>query len=132
MTVHAHPLLAGAHILVVEDDAMQALDLAAALSEAGAIIVGPAANIDDALRLITETVCTGAVLDLRVSNRNSTSFAQQLVEKRIPFILHTGYPDSVFLRSNWTGYRLVSKPAIIADLIREMAELIDLQRDQPG
>lgn len=129
----SHPLtLAGTHILVLEDDAMQALDLAAAFSEAGAIIVGPAASIDDALRLISETICTGAVLDLRVSNRNSTSFAQQLVEKRIPFILHTGYPDSVFFRTDWAGYRLVPKPAMIADLIREMAELIDLQRARPG
>ena len=125
MTPHL-PLVA-ARILIVEDDAIQALDLSAALSEAGASVIGPASNLDMAAQLIADTVCTAAVLDLRVGNRNATSFAQQLLQRRIPFILCTGYPDSAFFRTEWEGYKLLSKPVDLAMLISELARLIRLR-----
>ncbi|WP_170937183.1 MULTISPECIES: hypothetical protein [Rhodomicrobium] len=109
----------------MEDDAVQALDIASGLLEAGASIIGPAASLDEAAQLITEQPCTAAVLDLRVGNRNATSFAQGLLRKRIPFILCTGYPDSAFFSSESAGYKLVSKPVEIALVIRELAALID-------
>lgn len=123
----APKLLAGTRILIVEDDAVQALELSAALVDAGASIMGPASSLDAATRLIAETMCTAAVLDLRVGNKNATSFAQQLLQKRVPFILCTGYPDSAFFHSEWAGYKLLSKPVDIGSLIRELADLIELR-----
>jgi DNA-binding NtrC family response regulator len=116
--------LAGECILIVEDDAMQALDLSAGLIDAGASILGPAANVNEAVTLLSTTACSAAVLDLRVGDRNATSLAKHFLEHRIPFMIYTGYPDSAFFRSDWGGYRLISKPADIGELIRILADLI--------
>ena len=116
--------LAGECILIVEDDAMQALDLSGGLIDAGASILGPAANVNEAVTLLSTTACSAAVLDLRVGDRNATSLAKHFLEHRIPFMIYTGYPDSAFFRSDWGGYRLISKPADIGELIRILADLI--------
>lgn len=116
--------LTGECILIVEDDPVQALDLSAALMDAGASILGPATNLNEAVALLAENACSAAVLDLRVGDRNSTSLAQHLLEERIPFMIYTGYPDSAFFRSDWGGYRLVSKPSNIDELTQILADLI--------
>lgn len=123
--------LAGECILIVEDDAVQALDLSGGLTDAGAAILGPAANMNEAAGLLSRTACSAAILDLRVGDRNATSLAQHLLEQRIPFIIYTGYPDSAFFRSDWGGYRLISKPSDINELIRTLADLIsEFRRDR--
>lgn len=116
--------LVGECILIVEDDPVQALDLSAALIGAGASILGPATNLNEAVALLAATACSAAILDLRVGDRNATSLARHLLEERIPFIIYTGYPDSAFFRSEWGGYKLVSKPSDIDELIRILADLV--------
>ena len=121
--------LAGARILVVEDDAVQALDLAASLADAGAAIVGPVASLSEASDLALETACDAAILDLRLRDRNASALAKQLLQQGIPFIVYTGYPDSAFFRSDWPGYELVTKPADLQHLLRRVAALIAWKRN---
>lgn len=121
--------LAGARILIVEDDAVQALDLAASLAEAGAAIVGPVASLSEASDLALETACDAAILDLRLRDRNASALARQLLQQGIPFIVYTGYPDSAFFRSDWPGYELVTKPADLQHLLRRVAALIAWKRN---
>jgi DNA-binding NtrC family response regulator len=121
--------LAGARILVVEDDAMQALDLAASLADAGAAIIGPVGSLNEASDLASETVCDAAILDLRLRDRNASALARQLLDQGVPFIVYTGYPDSAFFRSEWPGYELVIKPADVKHLIRRVAALIAWKRN---
>ena len=115
-------------ILVVEDDAMQALDLAASLSEYGAAVLGPVASLSEASDLASESGCDAAILDLRLQDRNASALARQLLERGIPFIIYTGYPDSAFFRSEWPGYELVAKPADLKYLIGRVAALIAWKR----
>jgi DNA-binding NarL/FixJ family response regulator len=56
--------LAGLRVLVVEDQHLLALDIEALLTDAGAEVVGPAANMTDALGLISFNDLDVAVLDL--------------------------------------------------------------------
>jgi len=121
--------LAGARILVVEDDAVQALDLAASLGEAGADIIGPVASLSEAWDLALENSCDAAILDLRLRDRNATALARQLLHQGVPFIVYTGYPDSAFFRSDWPGYELVTKPADLKHLMRRVAALIAWKRN---
>ena len=116
--------LAGARILVVEDDAVQALDLAASLAEAGASIIGPVASLSEASTLAAEAACDAAILDLRLQDRNATALARQLLQREIPFIIYTGYPDSAFFTSCWPGHEMVTKPAEMKYLIRRVAALL--------
>ena len=120
--------LAGTRILVVEDDAMQALDLAASLADSGATIIGPVASLSEASELAADCACDAAILDLRLRDRNASALARQLLDRSIPFIVYTGYPDSAFFRSEWPGYELVAKPADLKYLIGRVAALIAWQR----
>jgi DNA-binding response OmpR family regulator len=117
--------LSGVCILVVEDDVFQALEIVASLQEQGARVIGPAVTLDDARRLLDENDCDAVILDLRVGNHNATSFAETLAENGTPFIIQTGYPDSVFSRLEWAGSRRLTKPVNLGELTRAVIELIE-------
>jgi DNA-binding response OmpR family regulator len=117
--------LSGVCILVVEDDAFQALEIAASLEEQGARVIGPANTLEDARRLFDENDCDAVILDLRVGDRNATSFAETLAENGTPFIIQTGYPDSVFSRLAWAGCRRLTKPVDLAEMTGTVIELLE-------
>ena len=73
-------------MLVVEDEALIAMQIEAELEDAGCMIVGPAATAALALRLIQREAIDAAVLDYRLGDENSREILQ-LVERAIPFIL---------------------------------------------
>lgn len=122
--------LNGAHVLVVEDDVALALDLVASLSDANAEVLGPLTDLDEAERLIDTAPCDAVILDLRVGNRNATSFAHLLLRKRIPFLIYTGYPDNAYLKLDWPGCGILWKPAEVSSVIGILAGLIAWRRDE--
>lgn len=116
--------LSGARILVVEDDFLQSKELCASLIDAGAFIVGPEATLEGAMSLAEEQECEAAIFDLRLGQHNATSFARKLLQRRIPFVIYTGYPDSAFCKLDWPGCKLVSKPSDMKYLISVLADLV--------
>jgi DNA-binding NtrC family response regulator len=121
--------LAGKQILLVEDDAVQALDLAESLADAGATVLGPIASLAEASERVADAPCDAAILDLRLNDRNATNLARQLLHRGIPFVVYTGYPDSAFFQSDWPGYELLIKPTDTQYLIGRIAALIAWKRD---
>ncbi len=124
--------LSGACILIVEDDVFQAMEIAACLEGQGARVIGPAITLDDARRLFGENECDAVILDLRVGNHNATSFAEALAENGTPFIIQTGYPDSVFSRLEWAGRRTLTKPVNLAELTEAVIGLIEWRSARKG
>lgn len=122
--------LAGSRVLIVEDDAALALDLVASLSDAGADIAGPVTDLREAELLVDAGRCDAVVLDLRVGNHNATSFANMLLLKRIPFLIYTGYPDSAYLRLDWKGSGILSKPAEAHIVVKMLAGVIAWRRQE--
>src|SRR5690348_16116387 len=82
-------------ILVVEDEALVALLVEDALLDEGAQIVGPAATVSDALRLIDEAKVDGridaAVLDLNLGGETALPVADRLAALGVPFLIASGY-----------------------------------------
>lgn len=60
--------LRGVRVLVVENDDMNAMLLEMQLIQAGAAVVGPVGEVDDALQLIEADAPDTAVLDYRLGN----------------------------------------------------------------
>lgn len=87
-------LVSGRRILVVEDEYLIAADLAEALEELGAEVVGPAANVRAALAEIERADdLDGATLDVTLGQEKSFEVAALLKERGVPFVFLTGYGD---------------------------------------
>ena len=106
-------------ILVVEDEALLAFDLAIQLASAGFEVVGPVASVAQALAIIHQVGCDAAVLDFHLGNETSEPVASELVARGTPFVtvsahLHNQQPG-VF-----SGAPALSKPIRIKILLAEL------------
>lgn len=83
--------LRGLHILIVEDEWTLAGDLARFFSNMGAIILGPAATVEQASKH-TETA-EAAILDVNLNGRRVFPIADELMRRGIPFVFFSGDDD---------------------------------------
>src|SRR5579884_1025661 len=87
--------MAGLRILVVEDSFLVADSYVALLESHGCEVVGPASRVHEALELLQTRPVDGALLDVNLADEFSFPVAMALVQRRIPFILITGYRESI-------------------------------------
>jgi PAS domain S-box-containing protein len=87
------PDIRGVRVLIVEDAVLLALELESGLTEAGARVVGTAADLDEAAAMLGLTF-DAAVLDANLNGRSVTPVAEALAARAIPFIFATGYGDA--------------------------------------
>ncbi|BAI95920.1 response regulator [Sphingobium sp. TA15] len=81
-------------ILIAEDEYLIATDLAEALTQDNAVILGPVPRVADALSLIESgTRIDLAVLDVNLCGDMAFPVADALAAQRIPFAFATGYDD---------------------------------------
>ena len=85
-------LLAGRRILVVEDEYFLADDIASALREGGAEVIGPIAEGRESLNVIAHSGALDcAVLDINLQGEMVYPVAEALRERGVPFVFSTGY-----------------------------------------
>lgn len=102
-------LFAGKHILIVEDEYFLADETRQKLEQLGATVVGPAANVQDALELLATSEINGAILDVHLGDEFVFPVAEKLDEANIPFVFATGYDASV-IPAKFSGFTLCEKP----------------------
>lgn len=84
--------LQGRRILVVEDEWLIAAQIGQILEGAGAVTVGPAHAVDEALELLNgDGHPDAALLDLNLRGQLVTPVARRLHDRTIPFVLLTAY-----------------------------------------
>lgn len=86
-------LPAGLRVLLVEDEALIAMDSEAMLLSFGVASVDWARSVGDALRMIETNAFDAAILDLRLGEETSLPLAQRLDELGVPYGFLTGYRD---------------------------------------
>lgn len=115
-------------VLVVEDEYVIAFHLCQSLREAGMTVVGPAANVADALALLARTPeLDGAVLDVNLGGEPAYPVADALQARGVPFLLATGYDLSV-MPERYAGVTYVQKPVDV----RTVAQALDCRGPEPG
>lgn len=87
--------LAGCRVLIVEDEALIAMEIEAALQALGCDIVGPTGKLETALQLAGDATLDAAILDVTIRGGKVYPVAEQLLARGIPFVLASGY-------GNWT------------------------------
>jgi CheY-like chemotaxis protein len=124
-------LLKGAHILVCEDEPFIALDLSESIREAGGVVVGPAASVQEALALLETHVVVGAILDVNLSDRDVTPVAERLLNEGVAVIIQSGIGAPAALRLRYPGLPAFAKPVRPDALIRKLAEMLDIDGPMP-
>lgn len=118
-------VLAGTRVLVADDEAVIALEIEYQLDRAGAEVVGPAHNLEEALRLAAEPAISAAILDVRLGRDSIDPVAGALDRASVPFIFFTGQLDSDEVRRRWPGRSFIQKPAPSSVLLEAVRALID-------
>jgi DNA-binding response OmpR family regulator len=113
--------LHGMRILVVEDEAYLAADLAESLRVRGATVIGPAATLAQAYRAIETHWIDRAVLDLNLDGEMSYPIADRLEAAGIPYVIATGYAADA-LPERFRGKPRLEKPYRAEALALLMAE----------
>jgi DNA-binding NtrC family response regulator len=116
--------LAGKRLLVVEDEYLIASDLVAALEEARAEVVGPAATVEAALQLVAseDSTLDGAVLDINLRDQRVFPVADALEARGVPFVFATGY-DEGSIPPAYRGMPRYEKPVDKQKLLEILARL---------
>jgi CheY-like chemotaxis protein len=115
-----HPGLRGRSILVVEDELLIAMDMVAALEEAGAHAT-LTTTVRHALILVEHDGLSGAIMDHALSDGDSTALCARLKERGIPYVSYSGYA-SVAGASPDAPH--VSKPAPMDTLLGALEALL--------
>jgi DNA-binding response OmpR family regulator len=100
--------LQGCVVLVVEDEALIALDIAQSLKDAGAEVI-ISRTLDDAMGKAELPNLTAAVIDHALHDGLTTSdVCAKLKERNVPFVVYSGYNK---LEGACASGELVHKPA---------------------
>ena len=111
-------------VLVAEDEYMLADELRTELGAADAIVLGPAATIEDALALVrSEPEIDGAILDVNLRGEMIFPVADALVERGVPFLFTTGYDASVIPKRFKDTVRC-EKPIIMQKVTQAIGRVI--------
>lgn len=111
----------GKRALVVEDEALLALEVAEYLTDAGLEVIGPATSVAKALKLINHPGCDVVILDVNLGNEHSEQVALASKARRIPFVVVSGNSRE-YLPPGFAGAPSVSKPV-------ERSTLLNLLRN---
>jgi CheY-like chemotaxis protein len=102
--------LEGRTVLLVEDDYFIMKALRLRFQQEGAIIVGPAANVPDALALVHSTPrIDAAILDINLQGEMVFPVAEALAGRGVPFVFATGY-DPAALPARFASVPHCRKP----------------------
>lgn len=110
-------------ILVIEDAALIAAELAEDLELAGAMVIGPAGCPARALDLAAGENIDAAILDVNLGGVMSYSIADRLMERHIPFLFTTGYDDGS-LPARYKEAPRLTKPTPTQQVVRTLEKLL--------
>ena len=118
--------LGGMRVLVVEDEGLIAMDLAATLRRAGCTVVGPARRVAHALRHVADDAPDVAILDVNLAGEPVFPVADALAERGVPFTFLSGYGRNM-LPERLRDRPLLGKPYSAGPLLATIERLIGPQ-----
>ncbi len=111
----------GLKVLIVEDAVLLAWELEVGLTEAGAKVVGSAAEVGEAMSMADQPLDC-AVLDANLNGESVRPVAEALAKRGVPFIFATGYGEN---RGAPEGFDvpIIRKPYDITQIVSALVEI---------
>jgi CheY-like chemotaxis protein len=112
--------LAGARLLIMEDEFLIAMDIEQVCRDHGAqdcVIVRSLAE----LGADPDFGFDAAVVDMKLGGDSTVDFARQLFAREVPFVFSTGYSDLGDVAGKFPGVAVVTKPYNGSDLVQALA-----------
>lgn len=111
----------GLKVLIVEDAALLALELEHGLKEAGAEVVGCAAELDEAMAMLDRPI-EAAVLDANLNGVSVRPVAGALAARGTPFLFATGYGENRGALEDF-GVPIIRKPYDITQILAALVQI---------
>jgi two-component sensor histidine kinase len=121
--------LRGARVLIVEDAVLLAMELETGLSDAGAEIIGPAYELEEAMALLDQPI-DAAVLDANLNGHSVMPVAQALAARGVPFVFATGYGEAAGAPGGFDA-PVIRKPYDVTQVAAAVAELLQVNTPHP-
>lgn len=116
--------LLGKQVLIVEDEALLALELQLAFEDEGADVVGPAMSLESAWAIVADSRDIDvAVLDVDIAGQDVFPVAALLQQRGVPFVFHTGHASRTELSAMFPGAVTCIKPAMPDMLVLQLLHL---------
>lgn len=116
--------------LVVEDDAIIAMEITDILERDGCAVVGSTGSVPVALDIARRAKIDFALLDFNLESGTAEPIAKVLARRAIPFALVTAYPGCV-LPQSVSGRPRLQKPFTAQEVRRLAGELTQPAGTQP-
>jgi DNA-binding response OmpR family regulator len=117
-------LLNHVSVLVAEDQPFIALDLALALEDAGAKVVGPAASCEEAQTFLATGNVGAAIVDVNLVDGDCSALVEALGGLDVPFIVHRAVDLPPALAARFSGLVVQLKPCPAATLVAQLEILL--------
>jgi CheY-like chemotaxis protein len=111
------PQASGQRVLVVEDNALVALEVETILADAGHTVVGPAGRVSEALDLVERGSFDIALLDVDLHGDRVWPVADALAARGVPFAFTTGFRGEIIMPERFSSVEFLGKPYREADLL---------------
>ena len=115
--------LNGLKVLVVEDEMLVSMLVEDMLSDLGCTVVGPAAELEEAMSLAQSADIDLALLDVNLGGKPIFPVADALKARGVPFAFASGYGEAG-LTEDHRGAAVLQKPFREADLAKALRGLV--------
>ena len=111
----------------MEDEYFLAQDLVDFFQDLGVQVLGPAASVSEALKLLESAEVQGAILDVNLRGERVYPVADALRQRHVPFVFASGYGGELEPRAYADVPRCI-KPVDFGVLVQTLVEQMDGQR----
>jgi len=115
--------IAGLSVLLVEDEALIAMDVSQLLANTKCRVIGPCRDVACALEAIEREHIDCAILDVKLGREHTLHLADALAERGVPLVWMSGYERQV-LPARYRDRPFVPKPFVAQDLFDALGEAI--------
>ena len=111
-------------VLVLEDEALIALNLQDELQDAGYEIAGPFTTCAAALEWLGTATPSMAILDAALKDGPCCEIALELSHREVPFLIYSGHQEDEYLLAEFQHVTWIEKPVPSTVLVRACQKVL--------